>query len=121
MKADRTIVEQRVNELVKLLLKGSDREEILLFCSDNWKIGERQSDKYILRAKNKIEQSVKRSIDYDYAKAVRRYEDLYKMSLNKGDYRTALAVNKELTTLQGLFRLQIETSGEINFICSVPD
>jgi hypothetical protein len=76
MKADKTIVEQRINELVKMLLKGNDREEILLYCSEHWRIGERQSDKYILRAKNKIELSAKRSVEYDYSKAVRRYEDL---------------------------------------------
>ena len=123
MKADKIIVEQRINELIKMLLRGNDREEILLYCSNNYEIGARQTDNYILRAKNKIELSVKRSVEYDYSKAVRRYEYLYKASLSKEDYRTALAINKELTTLQGLYKLQVEHSGDlqIEFICSVPD
>lgn len=121
MKADKTIVEQRINELVKMLLKGSDREEMFLYCSENYGIGERQTDNYIQRAKDKIELSVKKSVEYDYSKAVRRYEDLYKASLNKEDFRTALAVNKELTTLQGLYKLQVEHSGDIQFICNIPD
>jgi len=120
-KADKNIVEQRIKDIATLLINGNSREVIVLHCSENWSIGERQADKYIARAKVLVEKSVKRKLEYDYAKAVRRYEDLYKLSLEKKDYKTALAVNKEITTLQGLFKQQIEHAGEIKFICSVPD
>ena len=120
-KADRNIVEQRIKDIATLLINGNSREVIVLHCSENWSIGERQADKYIARAKVLVEKSVKRKLEYDYAKAVRRYEDLYKLSLEKKDYKTALAVNKEITALQGLFKHQIEHAGEIKFICSVPD
>lgn len=121
MKADKHIVEQRVNELVKMLLKGSDREGMLLYCSENYSIGERQADKYISRAREQIEKSVKRKVEYDYAKAVRRYEDLYRECIYKGDCKTAVTINKELTNLQGLNKAQIEHSGDITFVCSIPD
>jgi hypothetical protein len=121
MKADKYIVEQRVNELIQMLLNGNSREDIILYCSETWNIGERQSDKYISRAKDKIEKSVRRKVEYDYSKAVRRYEDLYKLSIDKKDYKTALAINKELTNLQGLSKIQIEHSGDVQFICNVPD
>ncbi len=52
---------------------------------------------------------------------MRRYEDLYRLSIEKKDYRTALSVNKELTTLQGLYKQEIQHSGEIKFICSIPN
>jgi len=120
-KADKNIVEQRIKDIATLLINGNSREVIVLHCSEKWNIGERQADKYIARAKVLVEKSVKRKLEYDYAKAVRRYEDLYKLSLEKKDYKTALAVNKEITTLQGLFKQQFEHAGEIKFICSVPD
>ena len=120
-KADKNMAEQRVKDIARLLINGSSREDIILLCAGNWNIGERQTDKYILRAKTLVEQSVKKRIEYDYAKAVRRYEELYRLNMDKKDYKTALAVNKELTALQGLFKQQIEHSGDIQFICNVPD
>ena len=95
--------------------------EIVLYCSENWNIGERQADKYFSKARTLIEQSVKKQVAYDYAKAVRRYEELYRLSIEKKDYKTALSVNKELTTLQGLFKIKVEHSGNIEFICNIPD
>lgn len=120
-KSDRNTVEQRVKDIATMLINGSSRESIVLHCSEKWNIGERQADKYIARAKVLVEKSVKRKLEYDYARAVRRYEDLYRLSIEKKDYRTALSVNKELTNLQGLFKQEIEHSGEIKFICSIPD
>ena len=112
---------QRVKLIGEMLIEGNSRDYIVQYSSANWQLGERQTDKYLSRARETIGQSVKREISYDYAKAVRRYEQLYKLSMDKGDYRTALTVNKELTTLQGVLKSQMEHSGEIKFICSVPD
>ncbi|GEM_PF-443630 len=121
IKTDKITVEQRIKDIAIMLINGNNREFILLHCSENWNIGERQSDKYIERAKSLVEKSIKKRVEYDYAKAVRRYEDLYRLSLEKKDFKTALSVNKELTTLQGLYKQEIEHSGEIKFICSIPN
>lgn len=120
-KSDKNTVEQRVKDIATMLINGNSREVLVLHCSEKWNVGERQADKYIARAKVLVEKSIIRKVEYDYAKVVRRYEDLYKLSIEKKDYRTALSVNKELSTLQGLFKQEVEHSGEIKFICSVPD
>lgn len=120
-KADKSTVEQRIKEVSVMLINGSSREVIVLHCSKYWSIGERQADKYIVRAKTLVEKSVCRKLEYDYAKAIRRYEDLYRLSIEKKDYKTALSVNKEITALQGLLKQQVEHAGEVQFICSVPD
>ena len=120
-KADKNIVEQRIKDIATMLINGNSRELIVLHCSENWSIGERQTDKYISRARTLVELSVKRKVEYDYAKAVRRYEDLYRLSLEKRDYKTATSINKELTNLQGLSKQEIKHEGEIKFICSIPD
>ena len=121
MKAEKHIVEQRINDLIQKLLRGDSREDILLYCSEKWNIGERQSDKYISRARDKLEKSVSRKIEYDYSKAVRRYEDLYRLSVEKKDYKTAVSINEKLTALQGLNKIQVEHSGDVQFICNIPD
>lgn len=120
-KSDKNTMERRIKSISSMLINGNNREFIVLYCSENWNIGERQADKYISKARTLIEQSVKKQVAYDYAKAVRRYEELYRLSIEKKDYKTALSVNKELTTLQGLFKIEVEHSGNIEFICNIPD
>ncbi|MFK8282443.1 hypothetical protein [Capnocytophaga cynodegmi] len=120
-KSDKNTIERRIKSISSMLINGNNREFIVLYCSENWSIGERQADKYISKARTLIEQSVKKQVAYDYAKAIRRYEELYRLSIEKKDYKTALSVNKELTTLQGLFKIEVEHSGNIEFICNIPD
>ena len=120
-KSDKNTIERRIKSISSMLINGNNREFIVLYCSENWNIEERQADKYISKARTLIEQSVKKQVAYDYAKAVRRYEELYRLSIEKKDYKTALSVNKELTTLQGLFKIEVEHSGNIEFICNIPD
>ena len=120
-KSDKNTIERRIKSISSMLINGNNREFIVLYCSENWNIGERQADKYISKARTLIEQSVKKQVAYEYAKAVRRYEELYRLSIEKKDYKTALSVNKELTTLQGLFKIEVEHSGNIEFICNIPD
>ena len=120
-KSDKNTIERRIKSISSMLINGNNREFIVLYCSENWNIGERQADKYISKARTLIEQSVKKQVAYDYAKAVRRYEELYRLSIEKKDYKIALSVNKELTTLQGLFKIEVEHSGNIEFICNIPD
>ena len=120
-KSIKHIVNQRINEVVNMLILGYNRDLILQNTSNVWKVSDRQIDTYISKARTLIEQSVKKQVAYDYAKAVRRYEELYRLSIEKKDYKTALSVNKELTTLQGLFKIDVEHSGNIAFICNIPD
>ena len=120
-KSDKNTIERRIKSISSMLINGNNREFIVLYCSENWNIGERQADKYINKARTLIKQSVKKQVAYDYAKAVRRYEELYRLSIEKKDYKTALSVNKELTTLQGLFKIEVEHSGNIEFISNIPD
>ena len=120
-KADKSTVAQRIKDVAIMLINGNSREDIILHCSTIWNIGERQTDKYIVRAKTLVEKSVKKKIEYDYAKAIRRYEDLYKFCIDKKDYKTAISVNKELTNLQGLNKVKVEHSGNIEFISNIPD
>ena len=121
MKSSQSILLQRIREISKLLINGNNRDSIIQYSSMNWNIGERQTDKYIQKARETIETSIKKSIGYDYAKAVCRYEELYKQSIDRKDYKTAVNINKELSNLQGISKQQIEHSGEVQFICSIPD
>lgn len=120
-KSSKHTVNQRINEVVDMLIEGRNRFKIIQYGSTQWNIGERQIDKYIAKARDIIQMDVKKNIEYDYAKAIRRYEELYNKAIENKDYRLALSINKEISTIQGLHKIQIEHSGDIEFISNIPD
>ncbi|WP_228464739.1 hypothetical protein [Chryseobacterium antibioticum] len=120
-KSSKHTVRQRINEVSEMLIKAKSRNEIIHYSSENWNVGERQIDKYIAQARKLIQSEIQKNIEYDYAKAVRRYETLYQSAIDNRDYRLASSINKEIANLQGLYKIQIEHSGNIEFISNIPD
>lgn len=120
-KSSKYIVNQRITEVVDMLIAGKNRNAIIQYGSDCWNVGERQIDKYIAKARDLIQSDIQKNIEYDYAKAIRRYEELYNKAIENEDFRLALSINKELTNLQGLSKVQLELSGNVQFISNIPD
>lgn len=121
MRATKTIQLKRENEIACFLIEGKTRDFIIQYSSENWSLGERMVDKYINRAKNLISESIDKDLKYDYSKALRRYEKLFELSFHNKDYKTAITINKEIATLQGLYKVQIEHSGSVEFISNIPE
>lgn len=120
-RANRSEIAYRTNDIVTLLLMGKNREEILRFSVDKFQIKRRMAENYLSKAQIMIEKSVEKNINYDYAKAIRRFEELYKKAIENNDFRLALSVNKELANLQGLSKIQLELTGNVQFISNIPD
>jgi hypothetical protein len=53
-KSTKIEVNHRVNACYKLLAEGQSRSQILLFCSENWGVSERQGETYLSRAREKL-------------------------------------------------------------------
>ncbi len=120
-RSTREVITKRVAEISTMLLNGESRERILHFSTANYGIKERMTERYIAKAQLFIEKSVERKVESDYAKAIRRLEELYRLSMKKEDIKTALLINKELTQLQGLHKIKVENSGNIEFVSNIPD
>lgn len=120
-KSSKYIINQRVSEVADMLIEGKSRNGIIQYGTKCWKVGERQIDKYIAKARDVIQQEITKDLGFDYAKSIKRYENLYSKAYEVKDYRLALAVNKELSTIQGLYKIQIEHSGNMEFISNIPD
>ncbi|MCT4664943.1 MAG: hypothetical protein N4A45_06885 [Flavobacteriales bacterium] len=120
-KSTKAIVNLRVSEIASLLIDGKSRIDIVEYSSIKWTIGERQTDKYIAKARELISNENKKNVRYDYGKALKRYELLYSKAMEDKDYRLALSVNKEISQLQGLNKIEVEHSGSIEFISNIPD
>jgi len=121
MRASKPTISKRIQEVYSSLIDGQSRLDIVQKGSKKWKISERQVDKYIKKAKSLIQKEVIKNLEYDYAKAIRRYEDLYKIGIKDKDYKLAMAANKEIAKLQGLASVQIEHTGDIKFITNIPE
>ena len=121
MKSTNAQILERVKEVVNLLIKGDSREDILQYSAENWKVKERQTDSYIKKAKKHIEEKVGKEIEYTFGLTLIRLNQLYKKSTEKKDYKTALAIQKELALLHNLYNNKIEENENFKFINNVPD
>ncbi|MFP5437251.1 MAG: hypothetical protein ACLGH8_05670 [Bacteroidia bacterium] len=120
-KSEKHIVNERIKEIAVMLMNGYSRDKILQNTSKLWRVSNRQIDTYISKARENITSEIQRNVEYDYAKAITRYEFLFSKAIESLDYRLALTINKELSSLQGLYKMQVEHSGSVQFVCNIPD
>jgi hypothetical protein len=117
VKSPTAIVEQRVSEIHQLLLAGVRRREILQFASKKqWAISDRAVDEYIARAKEQIRATAEVDRSLELGRAIQRLNDLYRASISNGDHRTALHVQRELSSMLGL-----SEAAKVNMKCDFGD
>jgi len=121
MRTQQHIINQRIKEIIEKLLEGQSRSDLIQFCTETYDIGERQADNYLKKANKEIKSMVEKDLTRDYNKAVLRYEKLYNLHFIKKDFKTCINVNEKLCNLQGLNKLQVEHSGNVQFISNIPE
>ena len=120
-KSSQNTVNERIIVVSELMIEGKNRQDILQFNSENWKLSERQVDTYISKATTLVKSELIKDVEFDLSKAIKRFEFIYKKAIEAKDYRLALQTNKDICTIQGLSKIEMAHSGSIEFICSVPD
>ena len=120
-KTEKHIVDERIAKIAEMMIHGKTRQEILHFVSLTWHLSKRQGSNYIMDARAFITNDIVKDVRFDFAKAVKRYELLFTKAFEGKDYRLAASVNEKICTLEGLLKNQVEFSGDIQFVCSVPD
>lgn len=111
----------RIGEVAELLIKGKTSGQIVDYCAENFQVAERQSFEYIRRAETLIKETVDKDVALVHSKAAKRFERVWRDSLERGDLRTALNANKELAALHGLYKQQVEHSGQVIFVSNIPE
>jgi hypothetical protein len=120
-KTAKNIVNERIIKISELIIEGKNRCDLLQFVAENWNLCERSTDLYISKAREVIRHELIKDIEFNLSKALKRFEFIYKRAVETKDYRLAMQTNKEICSIQGLARIEIEHSGNIQFICNIPD
>lgn len=107
-KSTQAELEVRIQEMVKLVLSGLDRSAIIRYIAEktNWDITDRTVDKYLQSARERIAEHGALDRAYEIGKAISRLNNLYARNLQINDFKAALATQKEINALFGLYEPQ---------------
>ena len=105
-----------------MLVAGFSRGRIFQYASENgWNLVDRQMDEYIKKANEMFRRIAASRTDRhtEVGKALARYEEFIRLSLENGDVRGAIMANAALVKLLGL-EMQSEAPGptkvEISYV-----
>lgn len=107
-KATHAEVEERVTEVYILLIRGASRADILRHAADRWHLATRQAEDYLARANERLRALASFVSEEELGKARERLNDLYSKNYRVQSYRDALACQKELNELLGLYPVKTE-------------
>lgn len=98
------VVEKRILDVFKLLLRGASRAEVLQHLAEQETVDAvRTGDWYIAKASQRFKALAKIDAEKERGRQLARLEDLYSRLFRIQDYRTALAVLKERNELAGIY------------------
>jgi len=100
----RTELEKRISQVADLLLVGMNRQDVARYVREktNWRISRATREEYIEAAQEMISDEADEGKRYRRQQSLCRLDDLYKKSTAIQDYKTCLAVQKEINRLLGL-------------------
>lgn len=100
---------ERIHEIYRLLLTGTNRRSIIRYAKiKEWNVSERTIDGYIKEAMEELTTTLNIDREKKAALAQHRLDDLYNRSYTINDFKTCLAVLKESNELNGLKKDNVE-------------
>ena len=103
------VVEKRILDVFKLLLRGASRDEVLQHLAAQEDVDAvRTVNWYIGKATQRFKALAKVDAEKERGRQLSRLEDLYSRLFRIQDYRTALAVLKERNELAGLYPEKVQ-------------
>lgn len=115
VKATDAEVLRRVATVHKLMVAGASRASIQQYAIKTWGLSESPVDVYIARAKESIKEQTDRDKDHNLAMALARMEEIYQECKSAKNYKGALAAQKEINLLLGLYAAtKMEHSGSVS-------
>jgi hypothetical protein len=107
---------RRVQLITKLLCQRLSRGEILQYTTKktDWDLVDRQIDTYIADATSRLKKQRAYNRDTEFVKLVKALDELYIKAKADKDYRTCLAIVRELSELLNLKEYKPVEIGDLN-------
>lgn len=102
-KIDKVESAQRTNQVFTMLVNGASTSEVLQYASEKWQLTGRAVYNYVQKANKLIEKQAETERSAEMGKAMARLNSLYKSGMKVQDFKTCLAVQKEINALLGLY------------------
>lgn len=103
-KATRATKQQRIHEVMQLILAGAEFADIWQYVSERaWQVSERQTRRYLEAAYDRITQVLEREASHLLGRHLMQRRALYARCLKANDIRTALIVLHDEAQLLGLY------------------
>jgi 5'-3' exonuclease len=106
---------RRVEQVREWIEEGRAREDIVSLCQEQWDIKTRQADEYISRAKENIADQIENAAATDFSWHVRMRLSLFRRANATDDVQKALAVLKDLATLQGMYKAEPDVGAQDDY------
>lgn len=120
-KTDTAEYERRIEQVMELIAAGARRAAILQFVAEKteWDVCERTVDNYIKAANKRFAKVAEHEREIERGKARRRLEMIFSKAMQVQDYARAIAAQRELNQLLGLYepkQLDVNNSGSLEIV-----
>ena len=115
--------EHRLTEIYRLLVIGVSKQDIRRFVAEKttWNVPERTLERYIQKATEWFKAVAATHRETELGKGIARCTDLFSRCHRIQDYKTALAAQKELHALLGLYPHREDGEGDgRDFVVVIP-
>lgn len=111
VKTPPSIIEERVNEIYKMLLNGANHRQIHATIRKQdretpdkaWNVSSKTVTRYIERASKYLEAESQTLRQVELGRAIARQNDIYAKSMQVRDYRAAQSAAREINLILGLY------------------
>jgi hypothetical protein len=114
-KSDSSEMEKRINIVYLMILQGFQRKQIIQYCSDEFKVGERQTDEYLKQARKIVNENILDDSGLKKNEIINQLYDLYQKNYNLEDYRECRNILAQISDIFGVrapIKTDITSGGE---------
>jgi hypothetical protein len=101
-KSDSSETEKRVNTVYLMILQGFQRKQIIQYCADKFKVGERQTDEYLRKAREIISSNIDTDVSHKKNEIISMFYDLYQKNYALEDFKECRFIAQKICEVIGV-------------------
>ena len=100
-------MELRIEKVYTMLIDSYSRYQILEFVKKTWGLETAQADVYIRKAKDKIIEEAKSTIEDFHQDSKNKFKRLYRLAMKNKDFREARQIIETMNTVLGYAKITV--------------